>query len=223
MQIGPELNKQDNCITCGIKVSTAKWNDGQDTVVTQWSEIKSMRSSTEVQNTMDLIISFFDSWLWEGRNEWMWSTTLPSLTLACCPNFVQNGAAQASSSCQVETSDAWALSHGAQRAPRKAWDYQEVESEPLPASSPYNHRTLISFRRAIKYLKATLNLMLDVVSTETTTFTHNTHKPHLYVYLYHHNIQFSSFPQPANSLCMTLHIQAVQCVSPSLSPHNCND
>lgn len=68
--------------------------------------------------------------------------------------------AQASS--LVETSDVWVLSHSAECAPRKAPNCQDWEFEPFSASCPYNRRTSTSFRKLIKYLKASLYLLLDV-------------------------------------------------------------
>lgn len=44
--------------------------------------------------------------------------------------------AQASSSCWVEISAAWALSHGAERAPRKAPGCRDWNLSPLFASCP---------------------------------------------------------------------------------------
>lgn len=64
--------------------------------------------------------------------------------------------AQASSSCRVETTDVWAVSHHAYCAPRKAPDSQEWNWSSFFVSCPYNHRTLISLRKSIKYSRASL-------------------------------------------------------------------
>ena len=85
-----------------------------------------------------------------------------ALTLARCLSFVQNGAeAGEYSSCRVETSDVCVLSHGAECAPRKA-PLSRLEFEPFSASCPYNHMTVISFRKYIKYLKASLYLLWGI-------------------------------------------------------------
>lgn len=156
---------------------------------------------------MDLIISFFDSWLWEGRNEWMWSTTLPSRWHAAQTLYkMEQRKRAAHAKWKHRMHGHWVTVLGVPPGKHETMKMWNLSPFLLP---PYNHRTLISFRGAIKYLKATLNQMLDVGSTETTTFTHNTRKPHLFVC--HHNPEFSSLSQQTNSLCMTLHIQSVLC------------
>lgn len=86
---------------------------------------------------------------------------MSAISLACCLSFVQNGA-ERSSSCWLETADVRALSHGAECAPRKAPDSQDWNLSPFLLPVPNNRRTLISFRKAIKYLKASLCLLMDV-------------------------------------------------------------
>lgn len=85
-----------------------------------------------------------------------------ALALARCPSSVQNGAERkARSSCRVETWDVRALSHGAERALRKAPDCRSRNMRTFSSPVPCNHTTWMGVRAAIKYSNDSPYLLLD--------------------------------------------------------------
>ncbi len=236
---GPELTEQDDCVSrveyillklparstpfsgsnvlkmLGSYQAQALSLLSQDAVVTRWTERKSEHGSGKHDGSDYSIFSL----VVVGGQEWMslihMSAISLALTLARCLSFVQNGAGErrrkvmpgGNIGCMGTESWRWVC-------PQESTGLSRLEFEPFSASRPCNRRTLISFRKAIKYLKASSYLLLDVGQTKAT----DDHKSWAYKYLrqtqnrqnhpyqYHQHHQFSSFLLPTNSLCMALHM-----------------